>query len=100
MFNFQGTSAPRLIGDSLVILAHRFLFVLPYIFRKDDDFAMYHAKQGMNLFIAGIIGDLVGGFLGFGWLVALARIAFAIMGVSNVIKGLKKPLPYIGNIFK
>ena len=27
MFNFQGTSAPRLIGDSLVILAHRFPFV-------------------------------------------------------------------------
>ena len=76
------------------------LFVLPYIFRKDDDFAMYHAKQGMSLFIAGIIGDLVGGFLGLGWLVALARIAFAIMGVSNVIKGLKKPLPYIGKIIK
>ena len=76
------------------------LFVLPYIFRKNDDFAMYHAKQGMNLFIAGIIGDIVGGFFGLGWLVVLARIAFAIIGVSNVIKGLKKPLPYIGNIFK
>ena len=76
------------------------LFVLPYIFRKDDDFAMYHAKQGRNLFIAGIIGDIVGGLLGLGWLVGLARILLALIGVSNVIKGLKKPLPFIGDLFK
>ena len=76
------------------------LFVLPYIFRKDDDFAMYHAKQGRNLFIAGIIGDIVGGLLGLGWLVGLARILLALIGISNVIKGLKKPLPFIGDLFK
>ena len=76
------------------------LFVLPYIFRKDDDFAMYHAKQGRNLFIAGIIGDIVGGLFGLGWLVGLARISLALIGVSNVIKGLKKPLPFIGDLFK
>lgn len=76
------------------------LFLLPYVFRKDDDFAMYHAKQGRNLFIAGIIGDIVGGLFGLGWLVGLARISLALIGVSNVIKGLKKPLPFIGELFK
>lgn len=76
------------------------LFLLPYLFRKDDQFATYHAKQGMNLFAAGIIADIAGGFLGLGWLVALARIYMVIQGVSNVVKGKKKPLPYIGNLIK
>ena len=76
------------------------LFLLPYIFRKDDQFATYHAKQGMTLFAAGILADLVGGFFGLGWVVALARIYMIFEGVSNVIKGKKKPLPYIGDLIK
>ena len=76
------------------------LFMLPYLFRKDDEFATYHAKQGMNLFIAGVVGDIAGGLLGLGWLVTLARLGFAALGVSNVVNGRKKPLPYIGEIVK
>ena len=76
------------------------LFILPYIFRSDDKFATYHAKQGMNLFAAGIIAELAGNFLGIGWLVALARIYMIFQGVSNVVKGKKKPLPYIGELIK
>ena len=76
------------------------LFILPYIFRSEDKFATYHAKQGMNLFAAGIIAELAGNFLGIGWLVALARFYMIFQGVSNVVKGKKKPLPYIGNLIK
>ena len=76
------------------------LFMLPYLFRKNDEFATYHAKQGMGLFIASIIGDIAGGLLGVGWLVGLARIFLAITGIKNVVDGKKKPLPYIGNWFK
>jgi len=76
------------------------LFVLPYLFKKDDEFAKYHAKQGMSLFIAGIIGDIAGGLLGIGWVVGLARIFLALTGINNVVNGKKKPLPYIGELFK
>ncbi len=76
------------------------LFIFPYLFRKDDKFAVYHAKQGMNLFVAGLAADLVGGFLGMGWLVALARIYMIFEGIGNVVNGRKKPLPYIGNLLK
>ena len=76
------------------------LFMLPYLFRKNDEFATYHAKQGMGLFIASIIGDIAGSLLGVGWLVGLARIFLAITGIKNVVDGKKKPLPYIGNWFK
>ncbi len=76
------------------------LFLLPYLFKIDDDFATYHAKQGMTLFAAGILADIAGGILGVGWLVALARIYMIFQGVGNVVKGKKKPLPYIGDILK
>ena len=76
------------------------LFLLPYLFRNDDKFATYHAKQGMNLFAAGIIADIAGKLLGIGWIVALARVYMVFQGISNVVKGQKKPLPYIGNLIK
>ena len=76
------------------------LFILPHIFCKDDKFAMYHARQGLNLFVAGVIGDIVGSIFGLGWVVALARLYFIYKGISNVVNGRKTPLPYIGNLLK
>ena len=76
------------------------LFLLPYLFRDKDKFATYHAKQGMNLFAAGIVADIVGKILGIGWFVWIARLYMIFKGVSNVAKGEKKPLPYIGNLIK
>ena len=76
------------------------LFLLPYLFRDKDKFATYHAKQGMNLFAAGIVADIVGKILGIGWFVWIARLYMIFKGVSNVVKGEKKPLPFIGDILK
>ena len=76
------------------------LFLLPYLFRSDDKFATYHAKQGMNLFAVGIIADIAGKLLGIGWFVWIARLYMIFKGVSNVAKGEKKPLPYIGDLIK
>ena len=76
------------------------LFLVPMLFAKDDSFASFHAKQGMNLFVAGLIGDIAGSMLGLGWLVTAARIYMIYQGVTNVVGGKKKKLPYIGDIFK
>ena len=65
------------------------LFLLPYLFRDKDKFATYHAKQGMNLFAAGIVADIVGKILGIGWFVWIARLYMIFKGVSNVAKGEK-----------
>ncbi len=75
------------------------LFLVPMFLAKDDPFALFHARQGMKLFIAGVIADIAGGIFGLGWLVTLARLYFIYQGVSNVFNGRKKPLPYIGNLF-
>jgi len=76
------------------------LFMLPYLFRKNDDFATYHAKQGMGLFVAGLLGDVVGKMFGIGWIVTILRILLAVTGIGNAINGKKKPLPYIGDWLK
>ena len=76
------------------------LFLVPMLFAKDDQFASFHAKQGMNLFVAGILGDIAGSMLGVGWLVTLARLYMIYQGISNVANGRKRKLPYIGDIFK
>ena len=76
------------------------LFLVPMLFAKDDQFASFHAKQGLNLFVAGILGDIAGSMLGVGWLVTLARLYMIFQGISNVANGRKRKLPYIGEIFK
>ena len=76
------------------------LFLVPMLFAQDDQFAKFHAKQGMNLFIAGIIGDIAGSMLGLGWLVTLGRLYMMYEGISNVANGRKRKLPLIGDLFK
>ena len=77
-----------------------FLFVLPYFVTPEDEFAKYHAKQGMKLFLAGLIGRIAGSIIGLGWLATLAQIYLAYVGIKNVLDGKRKPLPYIGDWFK
>ncbi len=73
-----------------------FLFVLPWIFTPTDKFATYHAKQGLILFIAGVILDMIGIVAPFLW---IFRIYFIFKGMYNALNGIRKPLPVIGKLF-
>ena len=72
------------------------LFLLPFFFRRDDSFAMYHARQGLVLLIYGVLSDILGAIPGIGWLFGLFRVYCVFKGISNAVKGVKEPLPYIG----
>lgn len=74
------------------------LFALPYVFTPNDQYARFHAKQGLKLFVFGILADILGGITGFGWVVTLLRLYMIYKGMSNALNGKKEPLPYIGNI--
>ena len=74
------------------------LFALPYVFAPDDKFAKYHAKQGLKLFIFGILCDFVGAITGLGWILSLVRLYLIYKGMSSALNGKKEPLPYIGTI--
>ena len=89
------------------------LALIPFMTEKDDEFVQFHAKQGLNLFIFEIIGAVVLNILSFAtsifwflsivisfisWIVYLLFLIVSIIGLVNVSKGLKTPLPDIGSI--
>lgn len=78
------------------------LFLVPMLAAKDNEFAKYHAKQGLVLFIAEIATALVAWIPFIGWIIGLVAwimwLVLSIMGIVNVVGGKKKPLPIIGSL--
>ena len=72
------------------------LFVLPRIFCPEDRFARYHARQGLTLFIFGIICDAISAAFPVGWVLTLFRIYCIFKGMSNALNEKEEPLPFIG----
>ena len=75
------------------------LFVLPYLLCRNDEFAMFHARQGMILCVVGVIAKAIGSLLGLGWVATLLRVYFILKGAGNAANGKMEPLPYIGGFF-
>ena len=96
---YQPGSAAGTGNKALASLSYlSVLFALPYFLTPDDQYAKYHARQGLKLFIFGILADILGGLTGLGWIVTLARFFFMYKGISNAASGKMEPLPYIGTI--
>ena len=79
------------------------LFLVPFLLRKGDPFARFHANQGLLLFLAEILVNVAADAVpGFGWLVSLAGGVFAlscvVRGVRSVLQGRMDKLPVIGDI--
>jgi uncharacterized membrane protein len=90
-------------NKTMGILAY-IIFFIPLLAAKDSKFAMYHANQGLVLFLASVAIYIVGMIIPIiGWflIIPLGQIAilvFAILGIINASKGEMKPLPLIGGI--
>lgn len=97
----QDAEKNKLMG----ILAY-IIFFIPLLAAKDSKFAMYHANQGLVLFlgcIAVMIASFILAFIPFlGWLISFVAwigiMVLAILGIINAAKGECKPLPLIGGI--
>lgn len=76
------------------------LFVVPFLAAPDDEYANFHAKQGLRLFIFSAISDIIASIFPIGWILSIARVYFIIKGISNALNGRKEPLPYIGTLGK
>lgn len=95
-------------GKGMGILSYLgFLCLIPYFTEKENKFVIYHAKQGLNLFICEVIvalaislvstilwriGSLLGDILG------IVAFAFSVLGIINVLNGKAKELPLINKI--
>jgi uncharacterized membrane protein len=88
-------------NKAMAILAY-IIFLIPLLAAKESKFAMYHANQGLVLFLAALAVNVVGGIVPFiGWFIILPLgnlfiVVLAILGIVNAAKGEAKPLPLIG----
>ena len=76
------------------------LFVLPRIFCPEDEFARYHARQGLALFIFSVICDALSAALPIGWVLTLFRFYCIYKGMTNALNDRMEPLPYIGKFME
>ena len=80
-----------LIGILIVLLS-----------KKEDRYAVYHAKQGLVLLLGAIIVSFACGIIpGIGWFVffpiaELVIFVLMVIGIINAFSGELKPLPIIG----
>lgn len=85
------------------------LVLIPIFVAKESKFARYHANQGITLAIAEIIAFVILGilakipFIGWifaivEWLLGLACIILACLGIINAANGKAKELPFVGSI--
>ena len=98
---------PKDIEDNKVIAAISYLFILfliPLLTKKDSKFCMFHAKQGLVLFIAWVILWVIWMIPTLGWILGfLGTILLLIIELVGLIKALQGEaweIPVIGEYAK
>lgn len=95
-------------GTLMGVLSYLLPFI-PFLIEKENRFVIYHAKQGMNLFILAIICGILGSIGAIipliGWLVIVTEFLvstifalIALWGIINVFNGKAKELPIVNKI--
>lgn len=90
-------------GKAYAILAYLWILCLiPLILKKDNRFALFHAKQGLVIFLAEIIIGFVGVIPVLGWMILFfGTLLFGILslvGIVQVLMGQYFKMPVIGDI--
>lgn len=94
--------APKKEGKNLIaILSYiGILFLVPLLACNGDAFAQFHAKQGLVLFLTLMAASFIMVIPILGWLVGFVTyitcLVLAVIGIINVLKGKRVPLPIIG----
>ncbi len=101
----QSKSTVKEKNTGMAILAYILFFIPLLTDSKKDPFVKYHVKQGLVLFIGGILIWILGAILPWGFRVItqilnLGLFVLMIIGILNASKGEKKPLPIIGQFAK
>jgi len=87
------------IEDNKLIAALSYigiLFLVPLLVKKDSKFCAEHAKQGLVLFIAWIVGSFVFWFPIIGWLLGLGLLMMNLMALVKALSGEFWEIPVIG----
>ena len=73
------------------------MFILSWLLKPKSRFVRYHVNQGLVFFLMCVIINIFD-FIPFMWLLNIFSVVCFFCGVSNALKGKRKPLPAIGEI--
>lgn len=89
-------------NTTMAVIAY-ILFFVPLLTgdAKKDAFVKFHTKQGLVLFLACVLINVVSWILpwNFGWIIWLLSVGtfvLFIIGIMNAVNGKQEPLPVIG----
>jgi fumarate reductase subunit D len=93
---------PVVEGKPWAILAYlSILCFIPLIMKRDNPFVLYHAKQGLLLFVGSILFSVSAIIPVIGFIGALGNIAvlvLSIIGIMSALVGKYWKAPVIGKI--
>ncbi|MCB9803185.1 hypothetical protein H6761_04235 [Candidatus Nomurabacteria bacterium] len=87
------------IENNKVIAALSYVWILclvPLFLKRKSDFAQFHAKQGLLLFVLEIVGWLVFWIPIIGWALFIMVILFSLLGIRNALDGKYWVMPFLG----
>ena len=102
MEEMKKESQEVLDGKAYALLSYLWILCLiPLLVKKDNKFALFHAKQGLVLFIAELVVGFVGVIPFLGWAVLFfGTLLFGILslvGVVQVLMGNYWKRPVVGD---
>ncbi len=86
----KNSSKEKDVENNKAIAALSYVWILcliPLLGKRDSEFAQFHAKQGLVLFIIEIVVSLFAWFPIFGQLLMLALLVVAVMGIIKALNG-------------
>lgn len=95
-------------GRNIAIIAYLTLIglIIAYVLNneKRNDFASYHIRQSLGIFISIFVLSAFNYIPLIGWAIAsigvLAMVILWVLGVVNAANGIKKPVPVLGEYFQ
>ena len=91
------------IEENKSIAAVGYIWILcfiPLFLKRDSKFAQFHAKQALVLFIVEVIVGFIVWVPFIGWILGLAVLVLAIMGILQALQGNYWEMPLIGQFAK
>lgn len=77
-------------GKFFGIIAYiSFLCMIPLLLKKDNAFALYHAKQGLVIFVVEVIGFILSIVPVLRWVSGIAAILCVIVSLWGIFQALK-----------
>lgn len=79
-----------------------FLCIITLILKKDNKFALYHAKQGLVLFVMEVVAFILSIIPFLGWLIGIFGYALFLLvslwGIMQAALGVNSRIPIVTNI--